>query len=138
MNFDQIGRAAESFRRATAHIERMTARIQRAVPKPPTVAVPRIASLDRPSSRDYRDLIDERDRYRDAVMHMLAMAPDEYRLCIIAARCSVSSENYAKNNGRAEMIRTFATGLAERAGLPVADWEQIKQGVPSDGVIRRG
>lgn len=76
------------------------------------------------------------DQYRDVVLHMLALAPDEYRQCIVAARASMSDGDYAKNNGRAEMIRVFATGLAERAGLPVADWEQIKQAVPADGVYR--
>ncbi|MFI6228594.1 hypothetical protein ACIBCR_14935 [Micromonospora echinospora] len=78
----------------------------------------------------------EMELYRDAVLHMLALAPDEYRQSITAARASGSSEGYAKNNGRAEMIRVFATGLAERAGLPVADWEQIKRGIPADGVYR--
>ncbi|MEU0078625.1 hypothetical protein ABZY58_12065 [Micromonospora tulbaghiae] len=80
--------------------------------------------------------IAELERYETAVLHMLALAPDEYRQCIVAARASGSTEDYAKNNARAEMIRIFATGLAERAGLPVADWEQIKQSVPADGVYR--
>lgn len=79
----------------------------------------------------------ELELYRLAVLHMLAHAPDEYRQAITAARASGSSEDYAKNNGRAEMIRIFATGLAQRAGLPVAGWEQIKQGIPADGVYRK-
>lgn len=83
-------------------------------------------------------LIAEVTRLRSAVYHMLALAPDEYGTYIAAARASMSEGDYALNNGRAEMIRVFATGLAERAGLPVADWEQIKQSVPADGVYRGG
>ena len=83
---------------------------------------------------DVTDLLAEVERYETAVLHMLALAPDEYRQAITAARSAGSSDDYAKNNGRAEMIRIFATGLAERAGLPVPDWEQIKQNIPADGV----
>lgn len=92
-----------------------------------------------------RDVADENDQlraelenYRIAVLHMLALAPDEYRQCITAARASMTDHDYGKNNGRAEMIRVFTDGLASRAGLPAPDWELIKTQVPSDGVYRDG
>ncbi|MFG1846712.1 hypothetical protein [Micromonospora carbonacea] len=89
--------------------------------------------------RNAQRILADRDRLaliETAVLHMLALAPDEYRQAIVAARAAGSDVDYAKNNGRAEMIRIFATGLAERAGMPAVDWEQIKQGVPADGVYR--
>ncbi|MFJ8687379.1 hypothetical protein [Micromonospora wenchangensis] len=89
--------------------------------------------------RNAQTILADRERLagiETAVLHMLALAPDEYRQAIVAARAAGSDTDYAKNNGRAEMIRVFATGLASRAGLPVCDWERIKRDVPADGVYR--
>lgn len=82
------------------------------------------------------DVVGDLRKVEIAVLDTLALAPNEYAQCIIAARVAVTDTDYAKNNGRAEMIRVFATGLADRAGIPVTDWEQIKRNVPADGVYR--
>jgi hypothetical protein len=73
----------------------------------------------------------------NALASAVADSAEYYRQCIVAACCCMSSEDYARNNGRAEATRQTCTRFAEAAGLAVPDWNAIKDAVPADGVCRR-
>jgi hypothetical protein len=73
----------------------------------------------------------------NALTAAVADAANFYRQCIVAARCCMSSEDYARNNGRAEATRQTCTRFAEAAGLAVPDWDAIREAVPADGIYRR-
>lgn len=66
----------------------------------------------------------------------LAWAGDEYRQCIVAARCTTDGVYYAQVNGRAEAYRQLADLVAEATELAAPDWEGIKRSVPADGIYR--
>lgn len=66
----------------------------------------------------------------------IARAAEGYRQQIVAARCSTSSEDYAKNNGRAEATRQVTTDMARVVSLPCPDWDAIRRAVPADGIYR--
>lgn len=66
----------------------------------------------------------------------IAWAAEEYRRCIVAARCTTDSNYYATCNGRAEAYRQLTDQVAEAAGLPAPDWNAIKEAVPADGIYR--
>jgi hypothetical protein len=80
----------------------------------------------------------DRDLYRDAVLHVLGLAPVEYRQRIVAARGAGpgADTDYWRWCGQAEAIRQTIDALASRAGFDAPDWEQIKRGVPADGIYR--
>ncbi|GLY08294.1 hypothetical protein [Actinoplanes sp. NBRC 101535] len=67
---------------------------------------------------------------------VLAWARNEYKLNLIAARCTTSRFMYAICNGRLEGIRQVTNQLTTTAGLTPVDWEQIKRDVPADGMYR--
>lgn len=75
---------------------------------------------------------------REAVQHVLALAPDEYRQRIVAARAAGADADadYWRWCGQAEAIRQTVDALATRAGIAAPGWEQIKRDVPADGVYR--
>ncbi len=78
----------------------------------------------------------ERGARRAQLEGVLRWAAEEYRKCIVSARCTHSSDHYAKCNGRAEAYRQLASQVAEVAGIETPDWEAIKADVPPDGIYR--
>lgn len=76
------------------------------------------------------------DTTTNPIVSVLAWAANEYRRCIIAARCSGSDHSYYQNNGRAEAYRQLADRLSASANLPQTDWEAIKTALPADGIYR--
>lgn len=67
---------------------------------------------------------------------VLRWAAEEYRKCIVSARCTVDSGHYEKCNGRAEAYRQLANQVADATGIEAPDWEAIKVAVPPDGIYR--
>lgn len=66
----------------------------------------------------------------------VAWAAEEYERCIVAARVTTDSHQYATCNGRAEAYRQLCVLVAEAAGIAAPDWEAIKKAVPTDGIYR--
>lgn len=61
---------------------------------------------------------------------------EEYRKCIVSARCTSDGGHYEKCNGRAEAYRQLCAQVAAAAGIEPPDWEAIKAAVPPDGIYR--
>jgi hypothetical protein len=70
------------------------------------------------------------------IADVIAWAAEEYRRCIVSARCTVDGHHYEKVNGRAEAYRQLCERVAAAADLEAPDWEAIKAAVPSDGIYR--
>jgi hypothetical protein len=73
---------------------------------------------------------------RNALSAAVAWAAEEYRRCIVSARCTHDSDHYAKCNGRAEAYRQLCEQVCAAAGIEAPDWEAIKVAVPADGIYR--
>lgn len=69
----------------------------------------------------------------DTTRSVLEWVAEEYRRCIVSARCTHSAVQYAQVNGRAEAYRQLASRVTQATGVPCPDWEQIKRDVPADG-----
>lgn len=78
----------------------------------------------------------ERGAYRAQMEGVIRWATEEYRKCIVSARCTADSGHYEKCNGRAEAYRQLCAQVAAAAGLECPDWEAIKVAVPPDGIYR--
>lgn len=78
----------------------------------------------------------ERAQRETAMAAAMAWAAEEYRKCIVGARVTHDSDQYATCNGRAEAYRQLCEQVAEAAGVAAPDWEAIKRAVPVDGIYR--
>lgn len=78
----------------------------------------------------------EREAAKTDLKSAVAWAAEEYRLCIVSARCTVDGHHYEKVNGRAEAYRQLCDRMAQAVGLEAPDWNAIKAAVPPDGIYR--
>lgn len=78
----------------------------------------------------------ERGAQRAQMEGVIRWAAEEYRKCIVSARCTYDGGHYEKCNGRAEAYRQLCAQVAEVAGIECPDWEAIKAAVPPDGIYR--
>jgi len=93
--------------------------------------------LDRdPLAERVERLQRERGAHRAQIEGVIRWAAEEYRKCIVSARCTTDSGHYEKCNGRAEAYRQLCAQVAQVAGVECPDWEAIKVAVPSDGIYR--
>lgn len=93
--------------------------------------------VDRDILADWvRALQGERRETSAALRAVVDWAAEEYRQCVVSARCSVDGYHYEKVNGRAEAYRQLCAQVAKAAGVAEPDWEAIKAAVPPDGIYR--
>lgn len=66
----------------------------------------------------------------EAVLHVLALAPDQYRDALASATAAAGTDDatHWRSLGRANAIQEMATAIAERAGLPAPDWDRPAAG----------
>lgn len=78
----------------------------------------------------------ERGIRRTDLQAAIQWTAEEYRKCIVGARVTTDSYQYAACNGRAEAYRQLCAQVAAAAGIECPDWEAIKAAVPPDGIYR--
>jgi hypothetical protein len=87
---------------------------------------------------DVLALLDHVRQSDDGVAKAIAWIAEEYRRCVVAARCTMDGTYYATCNGRAEAYRQAVEVLADLTGVTPPDFEQIRREVPADGIYRTG